>query len=142
MNDPKRVEYAALVLRVSLGVMFLMHSVWLKAVVFSLAGTADYFVSIGLPGLFAYVVFLAETIGGIMLILGIQTRWVAIALLPILLGATWVHSENGWLFINDGGGWEYPAFLAAATLVLILLGDGENASDSRQAKARRTKFQT
>ena len=48
----------------------------------------------------------------------------AIALMPVLLGASWVHWKNGWLFTNAGGGWEYPVFLAAATAVQALVGDG------------------
>jgi putative oxidoreductase len=35
-----------------------------------------------------------------------------------------VHGKNGWEFGNRGGGWEYPAFWAAALVALFLLGDG------------------
>ena len=58
------------------------------------------------------------------MIAGVFTRYVAIAMLPILLGATFVHSGAGWLFSNEGGGWEFPAFWAIALLVQALLGDG------------------
>src|SRR5690606_6206163 len=72
----------------------------------------------------AYVVFTAEALGGIALIAGIQTRWVALLLVPIALGATWAHAGAGWLFTNDGGGWEYPLFSTAALIVQSLIGDG------------------
>jgi putative oxidoreductase len=49
---------------------------------------------------------------------------VAIALVPVLLGALWVHSGNGWLFTSEGGGWEYPLFLVVAAVTQALLGDG------------------
>lgn len=127
MIDTKTAPYAALVLRVSLGVMFIAHSVWLKMVVFTLPGTAQYFGSLGLPSALAYVVFAAEAVGGLALILGVRTRWVSAALIPVLLGATWVHAGNGWVFSNAGGGWEYPVFLAAAVIVQALLGDGAHA---------------
>lgn len=127
MLDTKTAPYAALLLRLSLGVMFLAHGVYLKAFVFTLPGTAQFFASIGLPALLAYVVFLAETVGGVLLVLGVQTRWVALALTPILLGAAWVHWPNGWVFSTSNGGWEYPVFLAAAALVQSLLGDGAYA---------------
>jgi len=52
---------------------------------------------------------------------------VALALIPILLGATWVHIGNGWVFSAANGGWEYPVFLIAASLVQSLLGDGKYA---------------
>jgi putative oxidoreductase len=35
-----------------------------------------------------------------------------------------VHGKKGWLFSNPDGGWEFPAFWAAALFVLFLLGDG------------------
>jgi putative oxidoreductase len=124
MINQTTAPYAALLLRISLGVMFLAHSVYLKAFVFTLPGTAQFFQSIGLPGLFAYLVFAAEAIGGILLIVGYRTRLVALLLVPVLLGATWVHWPNGWLFTAPNGGWEYPVFLAAASLVMALLGDG------------------
>lgn len=124
MINQTTAPYAALLLRISLGVMFLAHSVYLKAFVFTLPGTAQFFQSIGLPGLFAYLVFAAEAIGGILLIVGYRTRLVALLLVPVLLGATWVHWPNGWLFTAPYGGWEYPVFLAAASLVMALLGDG------------------
>jgi putative oxidoreductase len=116
--------YAALLLRLSLCVMFLAHSLWLKLFVFTLPGTAQFFASIGLPPALAYIVFAAEAIGGVALILGIATRAVALALIPVLLGATWAHAGNGWLFTNANGGWEYPLFLTLATAVQALLGDG------------------
>lgn len=116
--------YAALLLRVSLGVMFIAHSLWLKLFVFTLPGTAQFFGSIGLPSALAYLVFALEAVGGAALLLGIATRAVALALIPVLLGATWAHAGNGWLFTNSNGGWEYPLFLTLATAVQALLGDG------------------
>ena len=127
MRDRDLVPHAALALRLGLGLMFLAHSLWLKGVVYSLPGTAAFFVSVGLPGPLAYLVFGAESIGGLLLIAGVQVRLVALALLPVLLGATWVHWPNGWLFTNPGGGFEYPLFLALAMAVQGLLGAGAGA---------------
>jgi len=107
-------------LRVSLGVMFIAHSVVLKYFTFTLAGTAQYFASIGLPAFLAYVVFAAEAVGGVLLVLGIRTRWVALALIPVLLGAIWVHAGNGWVFNAPNGGWEYPLFLIVISVVVAL----------------------
>ncbi len=64
--DTRTAPYAALVLRVSLGVMFLTHSLWLKGVVYTLPGTAAFFESIGLPGPLAYAVFAAAPQGSRM----------------------------------------------------------------------------
>jgi len=124
--------YAALVLRLTLGVMFVAHAL-LKIVVFTVPGTVQFFESVGLPGFSAYVVIVAELIAGALLIAGLGTRWVALATIPILLGAAWVHLPNGWVFSAQGGGWEYPVFLAIAALVQFLLGDGAYALGARAA---------
>lgn len=115
-----------LLLRLSLGLMYLAHA-GLKLFVFSLPGTAQFFAGQGLPGVLAYAVFAAEASGGAMLLLGVYPRQVALALVPILLGAAWVHAPNGWVFTAPGGGWEYPVFLAAMSVVLWLAGDGAGA---------------
>lgn len=121
-------DLAALVLRVGLGIMYLAHSMLLKLMTFGLDGTAKFFVGVGLPAWLAYATFTAEALGGALLILGIQTRWVVLALTPALLGAIiWVHGANGWVFTAENGGWEYPAFLIAASVVQFLLGDGPYA---------------
>lgn len=121
-------DLAALVLRLSLGIMYLAHSLVLKLSTFGLAVTAGYFVSFGLPAWLAYVTFAAEAVGGVLLILGVHVRWVALALSPALLGAIiWVHAANGWVFTSPNGGWEYPAFLLAVSVVQFLLGDGAYA---------------
>lgn len=114
------------VLRVSLGLMWIAHAL-LKWFVFTLPGTAQYFTSIGLVGWLAYPVFAAELLGGIALLLGIYARQAALALVPIMAVATWVHLPNGWVHTSSGGGWEYPAFLIAASIALWLLGDGAAA---------------
>jgi putative oxidoreductase len=125
--DSRTAPYAALVLRVSLGLMYIAHSLVLKHFVFSLPGTAQFFESLGLPGGLAYVTFWAELVGGLALVAGLGTRVVALALIPVLAGAAWVHAGNGWVFSAANGGWEYPVFLIAASLVLVLLGDGRYA---------------
>jgi putative oxidoreductase len=123
MSTPRRIDAAAVLLRTGLGVMFIAHAL-LKYFVFTLPGTAKFFGALGLPAELGYAVFAAELIGGALLVAGLFTRVVAFALVPVLLGALWVHSGNGWLFTSANGGWEYPAFLTLAAIVVGLLGDG------------------
>ena len=138
MIDSRTAPYAAFLLRMALGAMFIAHAL-LKLLVFTLPGTVAFFESVGLPGFLAYVTTFAEVAGGAALLLGFQVRWIALALVPVLLGATWVHSANGWLFTSANGGWEYPAFLSVAALVQVLLGGGAFAlSRDRVAVARTT----
>lgn len=124
---PDSARWAATLLRLSLGVMYLAHAL-LKLLVFTLPGTAQFFHTVGLPGALAYPVFAAEVLGGGALLLGVYARQVALALVPVLLGAAWVHLPNGWVFNAAGGGWEYPMFLAVASVALWLLGDGALAA--------------
>jgi len=127
MNQNELNSTAIFLLRVALGLMFLSHSLILKMMEFTLAGTAETFVYFGLPPWFSYVVFVMEVVGGAMLVLGIQARWVAFVLAPILFGAIWAHWDNGWMFGYDHGGWEYPAYLALLAVVQVMLGDGRYA---------------
>lgn len=135
MIDTRTAAHGALLLRLSLGVMFLAHGL-MKLLVFTPAGTAKFFESIGYPGALAYGVIGAEVIGGLMLILGLYARWVALALVPVLLGAAQVHWGNGWVFSAPKGGWEFPVFLVAAALVQALLGDGAYALRASPALER------
>ncbi|WP_024300968.1 DoxX family protein [Pseudogulbenkiania sp. MAI-1] len=124
MIDSRTAPYAAFLLRLSLGLMFLAHGLT-KLFVFTPAGTARFFASLGLPGFVGPLTMAAEIAGGVLLILGVAGRQVALLLSPVLLGATLlVHLANGWAFGNPGGGWEYPAFLTVAALSVALLGDG------------------
>ncbi len=126
MSDVRSTELAATILRVSLGLILLAHGL-LKVFVFTVPGTVGFFASLGLPAVLAYATIVIEVVGGGLLIAGLFSRWVSLAALPIMLGATWVHASNGWLFSNEGGGWEFPAFLAATFAVQALLGDGAYA---------------
>lgn len=116
--------YGPTLLRISLGIIFLAHSAYLKIIVFTVPGTVGYFESLGLPAVAAYATLIAEIVGGALLILGVAVRPTAAVLAVVALGATWVHMSVGWLFTNEGGGFEYPLFLAIASIVQFLIGPG------------------
>lgn len=126
-------DYAALLLRLALGGMFLAHGLT-KFFVFTLAGTAGYFQSVGFPGWTAYIVAPVEVLASIALIIGFHTRGASLLTIPILLGVVVVHSGNGWGFASANGGWEYPVYLTATAVVVSLLGGGRLAI-SKQAAA-------
>ncbi len=110
-------------LRIHFGVILLAHG-WLKISVFTIAGTVGYFASLGFPSIVAYLTIFGEIAAGVALIAGIQTRLASILSVPILLGATFVHLGNGWLFSAEGGGWEFPASLTVIAIAIALMGSG------------------
>jgi putative oxidoreductase len=124
MTDARTAAYGAFALRVGLGGLFLAHA-GLKLFVFTPDGTAQFFGSVGVPGDLAYAVIAAEVLGGAALILGVYARAVALALVPILLGAiATVHGPAGFFFTAAKGGWEFPGFWALTLVVLAMIGDG------------------
>jgi putative oxidoreductase len=127
MIDTRTAPYAATLLRVALGLLFLAHA-GLKIFVFTPAGTAQFFGSLGLPPALAYLIIAIEVIGGIALVLGVYSRIAALALIPGMVGAiVTVHGAAGFFFNNPNGGWEYPAFWIVGLVVVALLGDGAYA---------------
>lgn len=122
-----RLSSAQLLLRLALGTMWLSHGLLLKLMTFGVTGLVRWLGSVGYPAWAATPLIMVETLGGLAILLGFHGRRVSLALLPILVGALQIHGGNGWVFTSPGGGWEYPLFLIATTLVHALLGDGRHA---------------
>ena len=123
MPQTNEQSWGLSLLRIHFGVILLAHG-WLKISVFTVAGTVGYFASLGIPSIVAYLTIFGEIAAGIALILGVQTRLASILTVPILLGATFVHIGNGWLFSSEGGGWEFPASLTVIAIAIALVGSG------------------
>lgn len=126
MTQTASTSQGIALLRVTSGGLLLTHGL-IKVLVFTPAGTAGFFESIGFPGILAYPVMAGEIGLGLALILGFMTRWAALAALPIMIGAIVPHAGNGFTFSNTGGGWEYPVFWAIVLAVQAMLGDGDYA---------------
>jgi putative oxidoreductase len=131
MIDNRLAPYGAFALRASLGVMFIAHA-YLKLAVFTEPGFESFLGMVGLPTFLAWPIILAELAGGVAILAGFYGRLVSVALLPVLLGALFVHAPNGWVFNAPNGGWEYPAFLALTCFAYALIGDGAFAVRSVQ----------
>ena len=117
-------DYATLTLRIAAGVMFLAHGL-MKLIIFTPAGTAEFFASVGFPPFLGYATMTFEIVAGILLMIGFASRWVSLLGIGVMLGAATVHMGNGWVFSNPGGGWEFPVYSAATLLALVFLGDGK-----------------
>ena len=123
-NEANIQSIGVSLLRIHFGIILLAHG-WLKVYVFSIAGTIGYFSSIGLPPIIAYLVIFGELVGGLALILGIQTRLAAALAVPIVFGAAVMNGGNGWLHSASGGGWEYAASLTVIAVSLAIMGSGQ-----------------
>lgn len=102
----------------------------LKVQIFTIPGTIAFFeaAEIPFPALLAYATVIFEIVGGLLLVLGVLVKEISLLIIPLMSGTIiYVHGSKGWLFSNEGGGWEYPAFLAVASLAQFFLGKGAYA---------------
>jgi putative oxidoreductase len=116
--------YGATLLRLILGVVYIMHA-YLALVMNGPAGMIAYNVKAGIPfpDIATWYLILAHGLGGVFLVLGLFTRWAALANVPVMLGALlFVHLKNGfWAFKN---GYEYVLVLLVASVALAMIGGG------------------
>jgi putative oxidoreductase len=128
-NLDRHASFGPLALRLGLGAVFLAHA-YAKAAIYTFPGTAQFFEAQGFPGFLAYPVFAIELVAGLCLMAGFGTRWAALSLMPVMLGALKPHLAAGWMFTSSGGGWEYVAFLLAALVAQFFVGSGAYAAES------------
>jgi putative oxidoreductase len=120
-------SYGAMLLRLILGIVYVMHA-YLALVVLGPSGMIAYQAKAGVPfpELATWYLILAHGLGGIFLVLGIYTRWAALANVPAMLGAlVFVHLKNGfWAHQTPDTGYEYVLVLLVATLSAAMIGGG------------------
>jgi len=132
----RRLQAGATVLRLALGSTMLAHGL-LKVLVFGMPGTVAFFVAQGFPAWTAWIVTAGELAGGLALVAGVLVRPVALAFLPILAGVVVTLAPNGfWFDARGGGGWEFPALLAAGMVAQALVGPGRLALGPWLARRR------
>ena len=124
-NNKKISQWSLTILRVVIGIIFLYHGYLKLFAPGGFSGTVDFFAKIGMvaPKASALAASSAEFFGGLLLILGIATRWTTFALIFEMLVAFFtVHSKNGLLVSN--GGSEFVLLILAALLVMHINGAG------------------
>jgi putative oxidoreductase len=134
------------VLRVTLGVIFVMHG-YLGLAVIGPGGIAGYTTRMGYPAALGqalgWYLIVAHSVGGILLILGLFTRWAALAQVPIVASALLLHHLLQGFFLTGivvdpaqgvaiAGGYEYILLVLAATVTLVLAGGGALGLDRRR----------
>jgi putative oxidoreductase len=117
-----------LVLRLVVGVTFLLHGLDKLG---DLAGTEEFFASLEIPapGLMAPFVAVTETVGGLLLIAGLATPLVGVALAGDMLVAL-VTTHIGHGFFASDGGFELVLLLGGASLAVVFTGAGRFSVDA------------
>ncbi len=126
-------DVAFLFLRVVTGLAFFTHG-YAKVMEMGVENVAIFFGKAGIPlaNLIAPLVAYGELLGGLALILGFLSHWVAKAFTIIILGAIWfVHLKNGY---SGEGGYEYPLILLAAAVFFVAFGSGKYSVDAQMKK--------
>ncbi len=119
--------FTLLVLRCTLGLIFLFHGY--PKVAHGIGGTTKYVSSLGLPSptILTYILVALELGGGVLLILGLATRPVALLFTIEMCVALWkVHLVNGIMDVHE---YEFPLLVGAAALALASLGAGSISLD-------------
>ena len=118
--------YGATLLRLILGVVYIMHA-YLAVVVFGPAGMIAYQAKHGIPfpEIGTWYLIVAHGLGGLFLVLGLFTRWAALANVPVMVGALlFVHLKNGFWAHTNPSGYEYVLVLAVVSLAVAMIGGG------------------
>ena len=127
MIDQRTAPWAALLLRITLGSLFIAHLFWKFAILDGGLGKwwANFAVN-GYPSITPWYCVSAEFAGAILLIPGICTRWIALYTLPLMAGAAqyWAVRKG---FYFTGAGSELPVMWSVMLVIQILLGDGPYA---------------
>jgi putative oxidoreductase len=134
-------DLAWLVVRLTAGGMLLVHGIMklMPVAEKGLAATVQAFAAGALarrgiePALpLAYAVFAIETIGAVLIILGLFTRFAAAAAAIQFAIVTFVaHWPNGFGFSSPRGGWEYPLFWGLILFAIALRGGGPYSLDRK-----------
>jgi putative oxidoreductase len=134
MSAALRTDTGLLVLRLVVGVTFLLHGL---DKLDGLGGVEMYFDSLAIPapGFMATLVALTETVGGILLIVGLLTPVAGLALaIDMLVAALTAHADKG--FFADKGGYEFVLVLGTACVALLAAGAGRFSADALALRGR------
>ena len=126
------IDFASLLLRFALGGMIVLHGLNKMKSKASLEGTGQWFASIGMRQAKkqALAAALAETVSGVLILLGLFTPLACAALISTMIVAIVVsHRASGFFIFNEGQGWEYCALICVAALALATMGAGKYSLD-------------
>lgn len=129
MVQKQKYELSLLILRVVLGVTFLIHGI--AKFQMGLGNVAGWFESIGILGFLGYVVAFIELLGGIALIFGIGTRIFSALIAIVMVGAIFTSKLSLGFMGAEAAGYELDLALLAMAVVLLISGSQLFALDNK-----------
>ena len=123
-------DIAKLLLRIALGVLILFHGI--HKLIYGISGVEAMVTAHGLPSFFAYGVYIGELIAPIFIILGLYARIAAGILAFNMLTAIYVAYGFSFAVSKYGGlAWETPLLFLIMSILVVLLGSGKYAVNSK-----------
>ena len=124
-------DLGKLILRLTLGVLILLHGI--AKITGGTAGIQKMLEGHGLPGFFAFGVYLGEVLAPILLILGFYARvGAAVIVVNMLFAILLVHRADLFLITKSGGwGIELQAFFLFTAVAVALIGPGRFGINQR-----------
>ena len=135
-EDAQLSQWSLTLLRVVLGVIFLYHGYLKLFAPGGFNGTVGLFTTLGIPApvYSALLVSVLEFAGGILLLIGLLTRWTVLLLtFEMLVAFFTVHMKNG--FLVGSGGYEFVLLILAGLVIVIANGAG-SLSVGKRFKSR------
>ena len=134
-NFSRRVDTGLLILRIVIGIVFLIHG-WQKVFVFGFGGVSGAFGQMGapLPAVTGPLAAIVELLAGGALIIGLLTRLAAFGLAIDMLGAILIVHMKGGFFMPNG--YEFALTLLAANVAIAIAGAGYYSIDRVIAERR------
>ena len=141
VDQHARHAWGTALLRVWLGILFVMHG-YLAAAVIGLEAIGGYTTRMGFPTsaavALAWYLIAAHLVGGALLAIGLWTRAAALANVPVMASAVFLlHLPQGF-FMTRAGGYEFTLTVLIATLAVMLLGPGALSVDHAISNRRRS----
>jgi len=117
-------DIGKLVLRLTLGILLIMHGV--AKILGGVGGISGMLQNVGLPGYFAYGVYIGEVLAPLLVILGLYARIGALIIVVNMLAAIYLAHLGDLFLLGQGGGWklELQGFFLFTALAVALIGPG------------------
>jgi putative oxidoreductase len=130
-----KTTVVSVIMRVVMGIIFMIHGI--AKFQMGLSNVEAWFSSIGVPGFLAYVVAALELVGGIMLIVGLFTRYVSVLFVLLLLGAILTAKLSAGLLGNgQSAGYELDLGFMLISLYLAVADQSPVSVDGLIMKKR------